>query len=127
MSEELKPIANLLALLSFQTARLIQLEESRISIGTKAVSRTVTTETVEVALDPPWISFSINNDSGANALYYAVNKEEDLMDATRLPAGGSSQVRFDYPLIYTIYLKAVSGSVAARLFGVEGRKQSWLM
>ena len=105
-----------------QLARIRKLEESKIPTGIKPLKRTVTNETVEIGLSPPWISFSLVND-GASAISVWVNTEGEPSDLDTIASGESYSLNMGYPVIQKLFLKSVSGgSATVRIYGKEGKK-----
>lgn len=106
-----------------QRAKLIKLEEAKIPTGYKSIKVTVSDSTMELILDPPWLALSIANDSSSYGVYHSINDQSKLLDQTPVNANGIFDVKFDYPIIKKLYLKAESGgSAVIRIFGVEGKR-----
>jgi hypothetical protein len=106
-----------------QLVKLRKLEESKVPIGDRSFSLTITDETTELWLDPPWISFALVNDSEDYGVQYAVNSEARFIYETYVRPRETLKVDMKYSIIRVIYLKTEDGgSAAIRLFGVEGKR-----
>lgn len=109
------------AIATAATVRLMRLEESKIPIGTKPLRRTVTDSIMEIRLSPPWISFSLIND-GAGGITVWINDRADPFAEGMVTSGETYSLDTGFPVIHTLYLKAVSGTTAAiRIIGKEGK------
>lgn len=106
-----------------QLVKLRKLEESKVPTGTRSPSLTITDVTKELWLDPPWISFTLVNDSEDYGVQYAINSEARFIDETPVKPREILNVDWKYPEMHVIYLRAEPGGTAAiRLFGVEGKR-----
>lgn len=106
-----------------QLVKLRKLEESKVPTGTRSPSLTITDETKELWLDPPWIAFTLVNDSEDYGVQYAINSEARFIDETPVKPREILKVDGKYPIIRVIYLRAEPGGTAdIRLFGVEGKR-----
>ena len=106
-----------------QLVRIRKLEESKVPIGTKSLSFTITDTTKRLTFLQPWISFTLLND-GAGSVNIEVNDEEKLLDNCLIASGESWECDMKYPVIHTLYLKAAPGTTAAvRIKAKEGKAQ----
>ena len=103
--------------------RLEKLEKSKIPIGEKTLSLTVTDKEREVVLSPPWKSYILTNDSIGTSLYFRINHMEGPLTLGSPVNGGEVKSEsFDYPIIQRFFFVAASGTTASvRLSGVQGK------
>lgn len=76
----------------------------------------ITAQRREVALDPPWFSLEIANDSDVELL---VQVNNGAADPLRIRSGEAPKFDFDLPAIHTVFLRTVSSSARVRLFGTR--------
>lgn len=106
-----------------QLVKMRKLEESKVPTGDRSFSLTITDETKELWLDPPWISFVLVNDSEDYGVQWAVNSEARFIYETPVRPRETLPVDWKYSIIRVIYLRAEPGGTAdIRLFGVEGKR-----
>ena len=125
---EMESVTNLVIQLAqlAQLAKMRRLEESKVPVGVKPIKVTVPDSIMKIAIDPPWISFSLINDNPVATPYGVtvwVNSEEDPLVEGMIAYGENYNCNMEYPIIHTLYLKAESGTtVPVRIYGKEGRR-----
>jgi len=103
-----------------QAAKLRKLEESKIPIGRRSLSLSLTDEITEVKLHMPAKSYSIINDDATDDIYIVENDPSKLLTSAPIKAKGEQHVNHEFPIVHAFYLKAASGVTAAvRLFWEE--------
>jgi hypothetical protein len=101
-----------------QILRLRKLQEAQIPTGLRSMKRGLTTEYTEIALDNPWISFSMIND-GPDSISVEVNELDN--NETEIKINETFNLDMKAPKIKKLYLKSISGTAAVRIYGKEGK------
>ena len=107
------------AIATEQLAKMRKLEESKVPVTVKTISMSIGTETVDFAVDPPWISFSLIND-GASAMTAWVNEPDVPQSTSMIANGGTLAIDMTYPVIRHLYMKS-AGTSAVRIYAKEGK------
>ena len=99
-----------------QQVRIRKLLESKQSVGTQSLKRTVTTTTLELT-GLHWNSLSLIND-GTDDVYIGTNEDglHDVEDLVPVKQNETINIDLGGTLIYTIYLKS-AGSSSVRVHG----------
>ena len=104
-----------------QLVKLRKIEESKIPIGVLSILKAVATQTTEIVLGPPWISFSMIND-GPGAVSVWINDRGEPSSPSMIANGESYSCDMTYPIIGIIKMKSASTSTV-RIFGKEGNER----
>ena len=99
--------------------KMRKLEESKVPVSVKTISMSIGTETVDFAIHPPWISFSLINDGGS-AMTAWVNEPDVPQSASMIANGGTLALDMTYPVIRHFYMKS-AGASAVRIYAKEGK------
>lgn len=100
--------------------KLRKLEESKIPIGRRSLSLSLTDDVTTVNLALPAKSYSIVNDDTTNDIYIVENEQDKLLNAAPIKPREEHRVNHEFPIIHAFYLKAEAGATAnVRLFWEE--------
>ena len=103
--------------------KLIELEKMQIPFGTRTHMLTISgTEMKNEALGVPWMAFTMIND-GPDSVYISINDTANIVNEDPIKINETYSVDLKYPIINSVYVKAVDGGTATvRFRGVYGRK-----
>ena len=99
--------------------KMRKLEESKIPVSVKTISMSIGTETVDFAVYPPWISFSLINDGGS-AMTAWINEPDEPQSASMITSAETLTIDMTYPVIKHLYMKSAGTSVV-RIYAKEGK------
>ena len=103
-----------------QQVKMRKLEESKIPIGNRSISLSLTDQMTEIKLHMPAKSYSVINDDATNDIYIVENDASKVLTSAPIKSRGEQHVNHDYPIIHAFYLKADDGTTAnVRLFWEE--------
>lgn len=102
-----------------QLVRMRKLEESKIPTGSDSVAFVVTTALSRYKSGRLWISFTLVND-GPSPLFLSVNDGEGLLESTPINATGSYEFDGTYPVVHTLFMRAVTTTAAVRIQAKSG-------